>query len=68
MLGLTNMKLLLLLELEDLDVLCIQESWMAAGAPVPAMPGYKVVEQRRTQGAHGGLATYYRQSLQLENT
>jgi exonuclease III len=56
------------MELEDLDVLCIQESWMAAGAPVPAMPGYKVVEQRRTQGAHGGLATYYRQSLQLENT
>jgi exonuclease III len=41
---------------------------MAAGASAPAIPGYKVVEQRRTQGAHGGLATYYRQSLKLETT
>jgi exonuclease III len=30
--GLTFLKLLLLLELEDLDVLCIQETWMAAEA------------------------------------
>jgi hypothetical protein len=30
--GLTFLKLLLLLELEDLDVLCIQKMWMAAEA------------------------------------
>jgi exonuclease III len=41
---------------------------MAAGASAPAIPGYHVVEQRRPQGSHGGLATYYRQSLQLEST
>jgi hypothetical protein len=38
------MKLLLLMELSDLDIICIQETWMATGAPVPDMPGYKVVE------------------------
>jgi hypothetical protein len=42
--GLTFLKLLLLLEIEELDVLCIQETWMAAGATVPAIPGYNVVE------------------------
>ena len=62
------MKLLLLLELADLDVLCVQETWMATGAPAPEMPGYHVIEQWRAQGAHGGLATYYRQSIQLEAT
>ena len=33
---------------------------VAPGATAPAIPGYHVVEQRRPQGAHGGLATYYR--------
>jgi hypothetical protein len=41
---------------------------MAAGATSPAVPGYHVLEQRCPQGMHGGLATYYRQSLQLEST
>jgi exonuclease III len=41
---------------------------MAAGATAPAIPGYLLVEQRRQIGAHGGLATYYRQTLQLEST
>lgn len=59
------MKLLLLLESEDLDVLCIQESWIAIRAPAPAISGYHVIKQRRTQGIHGRLATYFCQSLQL---
>jgi exonuclease III len=66
--GLTYLKLLLLLEIEKFDVLCVQETWMAAGATAPAIPGYHVVEQRRQIGTHGGLATYYRQPLKLENT
>lgn len=41
---------------------------MAAGATVPAIPGYNVIEQRRPQSSHGGLATYYRQSLKLESS
>jgi exonuclease III len=56
------------MEVEELDVLCVQETWMAAGATAPAIPGYHVVEQRRQIGTHGGLATYYRQMLQLEST
>jgi exonuclease III len=41
---------------------------MAAEASAPAIPGYHLVEKRRTIGAHGGLATYYRKSLKLELT
>ena len=62
------MKLMLLLERENLDIICIQETWLAAGATIPDIPGYKVVEQRRAQGTHGGLATYFRQSFRLEAT
>jgi hypothetical protein len=42
--GLTYEKLLLILEQEDVDILCIQETWIAEGAPIPELPGYKVVE------------------------
>jgi hypothetical protein len=42
--GLTIMKIFLLLEIEDLDVLCIQETWMEKGAQVPVIPGFKVIE------------------------
>ena len=66
--GLTFLKLFLLLEQEEVDVLCVQETWIAEGTPAPTMPGYQVVEQRRQTGAHGGLATYYRTSLKLEST
>ena len=60
------MKIFLLREIEDLDVLCVQETWMEPRAQVPAIPGFNVVEQGRLQGMRGGLATYYRHSLRLE--
>ena len=60
------MKLFLLNEIEHVDVLCVQETWMEEGAMVPAIPGCKVVEQRRANGTRGGLATYYRNALRLE--
>ena len=41
---------------------------MATGAAAPAILGYHMVEQRCQIGAHGGLATYYCQTLQLEST
>jgi Endonuclease/Exonuclease/phosphatase family len=66
--GLTFLKLFLLLEQEEVDVLCVQETWIAEGTRAPTMPGYQVVEQRRQTGTHGGLATYYRTSLKLEST
>jgi exonuclease III len=39
------MKLFLLNEIEDVDVLCVQETWMEEGAMVPAIPGFRVVEK-----------------------
>jgi exonuclease III len=38
------MKLMLILERENLDILCVQETWMAAGAESPSIPGYRVME------------------------
>ena len=66
--GLTFLKLFLLLEQEEVDVLCVQKTWITEGSTAPAMPGYHVVEQRCQTGTHGGLATYYRQSLWLDYT
>jgi exonuclease III len=62
------MKLMLIVERENLDIICTQETWMAAGAESPVIPGYRVVERRRMQGTHGGLATYVRQSIGVEMT
>lgn len=41
---------------------------MASEAKTPELPGYKVVEQRRAHGIHGGIATYFRQTIKLEAT
>ena len=43
-----------------MDILCVQETWLAEGALLPDLPGYKVVEQRRPTGARGGIATFFR--------
>ena len=66
--GVSLFKIKTIMEMHTLDILCIQETWIEPGAQVPAIPGFKVVEQRRIQGTRGGLATYYRQSLRLEFT
>ena len=42
--GLTYDKILVLLEQADVDILCIQETWMAEGAEMPELPGYRVAE------------------------
>lgn len=54
------------MEQEEVDILCIQETWLAEGAQTPELPGFKVVEARRSQGARGGIATFFRQQFQLE--
>jgi exonuclease III len=64
--GLTYCKLLTLLEQLDVDVLCIQETWIAEGAQLSDLPGYRVVEQRRPTGSRGGIATYIRLAFQIE--
>jgi exonuclease III len=42
--GLTMLKMFLLGDIENIDVLCVQETWMEEGALMPSIPGYKVVE------------------------
>jgi exonuclease III len=66
--GLSYLKLLLLLDQAEFDILCLQETWVAAQADPPLLKGYKLVEQRRPTGARGGLATYVRNSLHIEST
>ena len=41
---LTMMKIFLLMDIEALDVISFQETWLAEGAQVPALPGFKVLE------------------------
>jgi exonuclease III len=60
------MKLLLILEQEDIDVFCLQETWIAEGAAPPTLDGFTLVESRRAGSTRGGLAIYVRKPLQIE--
>jgi Exonuclease III len=57
------LKLLLILEHEDIDVLCLQETWIADGAAPPILDGFSLVESRRVECSRGGLAIYVRKPL-----
>ena len=52
----------------EFDILCLQETWVAAQADPPLLKGYKLVEKRRPTGVRGGLATYVRNSLHIDAT
>lgn len=65
--GLTYLKLLAILEQDDFDVLCLQETWIANPAEPPLLKGYTLLEQWRPTGARGGIATYVRKALQVES-
>jgi exonuclease III len=56
------------MEQDDFDVLCLQETWIAAPAAPPTIKGYTLLEQRRPTGARGGIATYIRTALKVEAT
>ena len=58
--GLTEEKLEILGGRLPWDVLCVQETWMAPGAPALAYPGYQVWEQRRVTASQGGIAIFVR--------
>ncbi len=42
--GLSYLKLVALMEQDEFDVLCIQETWMAEPADPPLLEGYKLLE------------------------
>ena len=56
--GLTYLKLLAILEQDEFDILCLQETWVAEHTAPPLLMGYTLLEQRRPTGARGGIATY----------
>ena len=66
--GLSYLKLLLILDQTDFDILCLQETWIATQADPSQLKGYRLYEQRQPTGARGGLATYVRNSLNVEAT
>jgi hypothetical protein len=41
---------------------------MAEGAAPPDLDGFRLIESRRSEGTRGGIATYIRKPLQVENT
>ena len=55
--------MLLILEQENLDVFCLQETWIADGAAPPNLEGFTLVESRRAGSTRGGLALYVRKPL-----
>jgi exonuclease III len=61
--GLTYLKLIAILEQDEFDILCLQETWIAEHADPPELKDYTLIEQRRPNGTRGGLATYIRKSL-----
>jgi exonuclease III len=66
--GLTYLKLLAILEQDEFDILCLQETWVAEHTAPPLLKGYTLLEQRRPTGTRGGIATYIRQALKVETT
>jgi Exonuclease III len=51
------------LEQENIDILCLQETWIADGAAPPNLEGFTLIESRRSDSTRGGLAIYIRKPL-----
>ena len=55
--------LLLILDQENLDIICLRETWIADGAAPPNLEGFTLIESRRTGSTRGGIAIYIRKPL-----
>ena len=63
--GMSLFKLFLLLEEHQLDILCIQETWLPPSTCLPTIPGYVLYEQRRVNGTRGGIAMLVRKGIKV---
>jgi exonuclease III len=67
--GASLFKLFLILEQHTLDVLCIQETWLAQSTVQLQVPGFVVYEERRTAStnkrARGGMAMLVRKGIKV---
>ena len=64
--GISNIKIYMLLEVHNLDILCIQETSLAPAALPPILAGYPVIEERRSKGTRGGITTYIKNSIAID--
>jgi exonuclease III len=51
-----------------MDIICLQETWLASDTITPTVEGYQLLEQRRQKGTRGGIATYIKNNLNIEQT
>ena len=63
--GATDIKLELIVERYNPDIICLQETWLLRYASEPLVFGYSWYEQRRSVGIRGGIATLVRRGLQV---
>lgn len=66
--GLSCFKVFLLLEQENIDVLYLQETWVAESAPPPNIDRYTLTEYHRTTSARGRVAIYNHKKFLMEAT
>jgi exonuclease III len=66
--GFSLFKAFLLIVKHQLDVICIQETWLPPAKIIPQIPGYNIIEQRRERGKRGGIAILIRKSLNIVKT
>jgi exonuclease III len=63
--GISLLKVYMLTELHQLDVLCIQETWLTSSTTQLNIPGYQVYEERRKSGRRGGIAMLVRKGIKV---
>jgi exonuclease III len=66
--GISLFKVFLLLELHQLDVLCVQETWLPSSSVDWQIPGFSVFEQRRPRGNRGGIAVLVRKGIKVQHS
>jgi exonuclease III len=55
----------MILESNNIDLLCVQETWLQNSTVTLDIPGYQVHEERRAKGKRGGIAIIVRKGIKI---
>jgi exonuclease III len=55
----------MILETYEIDVLCLQETWLKPSQVKIDIPGYQIFEERRNKGNRGGIAILARKGIKI---
>jgi exonuclease III len=55
----------MILEMNNIDVLCLQETWLQTSTVQLDIPGYQVHEERRAKGKRGGIAILVKKGIKI---